>query len=87
MVTCLQDKWNGQIALRGATGRSLAAFTSSSYWVVDVAVDYKISADLPAYCKGYNLTNRAYELNGSEGYQGSFPMVARRFTLGLEQRI
>ena len=82
-----QDKWNGQIALRGATGRSLAAFTSSSYWVVDVAADYKVSSDLHAYFKGYNLTNRAYELNGLEGYAGSFPMAARRFTFGLEQRI
>ena len=81
------DKWDGQLMLRGATGRDLAAYTSSAYWVVDLAANYKINANLKAYLKAYNLNNRAYEMKGVEGYAGEFPMAARYFSFGLEQRI
>jgi len=82
-----QDKWDAGLMLRGATGRALSTFTSSSYWVVDLAANYKISDDLKVYCKGYNLTNQAYELKGVVNAAGQFPMAARHFYLGLEQRL
>ena len=82
-----RDKWDAGLTLRGATGRSLAAFTSSSYWVVDLAANYKISSDLKAYFKAYNLNNRAYELKAETGYAGQFPIAARHFAFGLERRM
>ncbi|CQR70165.1 Vitamin B12 transporter BtuB precursor [Sporomusa ovata DSM 2662] len=81
------NKWDGQLMLRGATGRDLTAYTSSAYWVVDLAANYKINANLKAYLKAYNLNNRAYEMKGVEGLAGEFPMAARHFYFGLEQRI
>lgn len=63
------------VALRGATGRSTAAYTSSSYWVLDLSANYQIEENLRAYAKIYNLTNRAYELRSVARTQGVFPMA------------
>ncbi|BBB92137.1 MAG TPA: TonB-dependent receptor [Methylomusa anaerophila] len=85
-----QDKWNADLSLRGATGRNLKAFSSEDYWVVDLGVNYKINPDTRAYLKVYNLANEAYELRGSyktSDITGAYPMPARQFVFGIDQRI
>ncbi|BBB89444.1 MAG TPA: TonB-dependent receptor [Methylomusa anaerophila] len=82
-------KWDAGLTLRGATGLSRAAFTTSSYWVVDLSAKYKISPDLIASFKVYNLANTAYEVRGVTAPNpiGFYPMAARHFYLGLERRM
>lgn len=82
-----REKWNAGLALRGATGRSLSAYTASSYWVLDLSANYQVQEDLRIYAKAYNLTNRAYELRGEAGTRGVFPMAARHIYFGVEQRL
>lgn len=82
-----QGKWDAGLALRGASGRSTAAYTASSYWVVDLTASYQIHENLRTYAKVYNLTNRSYELLGANGIPGAYPMAARHLYFGLEQRI
>lgn len=82
-----QDKWNAGLAVRGASGRNLSAYTANSYWVMDLTAGYQIDAGLRAYAKVYNLTNRAYELRGEAGTRGVFPMAARHLYFGLERRL
>ncbi len=84
-----QDKWNAGLTLRSATGRSLTAFTSKSYVTLDMIANYKINTDTRVYLKGYNLTNKAYELSSSNGYgdPGTYPMPGRNFYVGVEHRM
>lgn len=84
-----QDKWDGSLTLRSATGRSLEQYTSRSYVTLDMMANYKINPDTRIYLKGYNLTNKAYELSSANGLgvAGSYPMPGRNFYLGIEQRM
>ncbi len=85
-----QDKWEAALALRGASGRNLQAFTSKSSWVMDVTASYKLNEDTKAYFKVYNLTNQAYELRGSYtdiGTAGGYPMTSRHFFVGVERKL
>ncbi len=82
-----QGKWDAGLSLRGASGRSLAAYTTNSYWVLDLMTGYQIKENLRAYVKAYNVTNRAYELRGANGIQGAYPMAARHLYFGVEQRL
>lgn len=87
---------NVDVMGRGATGRSLEAFTSRQYWVLDIAASYQVKPDVKVYAKVYNLTNRAYETlyskdtawlpNGTLG-QGALPMSSRQIVFGVEGRI
>lgn len=83
-----QDKWNSSLTLRSASGRDLAKFTGKAYTTLDMVVNYKMNANTRAFLKGYNLTNEAYETTGStwSTTTGEFPMPARSFYLGLEQK-
>jgi vitamin B12 transporter len=84
-----QDKWDASLTLRSATGRSLREFSSKSYVTLDMIANYKINPDTRVYLKGYNLTNKAYELSSANGYgdAGSYPMPGRNFYLGVEHRM
>ncbi len=82
-----KDLWHLGVTGRGASGRSSETFTSSSYWVWDAAVDYKMNENAVAYVKVNNITNRDYELNGtnaSSGGPGGFPMSARNYQVGIQ---
>lgn len=86
-----QDKWNSELTLRTASGRSIERFTSSDYTVLDMVVNYQLSPETRIYAKGYNLTNRAYEVrscgDSSWIYAGAYPMPGRSFYVGIEQKI
>ncbi|TWH46120.1 TonB-dependent siderophore receptor [Sporomusa sp. KB1] len=90
------DAWNVNVMGRGATGRSLEAFTSRQYWVLDVAASYQIKPNIKVYAKVYNLTNRAYEttyakdtayLSDGSMAAGALPMSSRQFVFGVEGRM
>lgn len=82
-----QDKWDAGLTLRSASGRSLTHFTSQSYAVLDMIVNYQVTSDTRIYVKGYNLTNEAYELRGYNWPIGAYPMPARHFLFGVEKHI
>ena len=81
------NAWNVNVLLRGATGRSLDAFTSRQYWVTDVAASYQMNPDVKVYAKVYNLTNRAYETMYLFDTVGTQPMASRQFVFGVEGRL
>ncbi|CVK20139.1 TonB-dependent receptor plug domain-containing protein [Sporomusa sphaeroides] len=81
------NAWNVSASLRGATGRSLDAFTSRQYWVTDVAASYQMNPDVKVYAKVYNLTNRAYETMYLFDTVGTQPMASRQFVFGVEGRL
>ncbi|WP_083945391.1 TonB-dependent receptor plug domain-containing protein [Sporomusa sphaeroides] len=83
------NAWNVSAALRGATGRSLEAFTSRQYWVTDLAASYQVTPDVKVYAKVYNLTNRAYETAYMTGWNavGGLPMASRQIVFGVEGRL
>lgn len=87
-----QDKWNASLTMRAASGRSLKQFTASSYVTLDLVANYKVNPDTRIYLKGYNLTNRAYELKSLSTFNGTltpgaYPMASRSFYVGIEQRM
>lgn len=82
-VSYADEKWNIDIDGTGATGRSATRFTSSRYWIVDLAMNYSIDKHARAYFKVNNLTNQDYELVG-DSQLGSFPMPARNYQLGVK---
>lgn len=84
-----QDKWDAGLTLRSATGRSLEQFTSRSFVTLDMVANYQLQPDTRIYFKGYNLTNRAYEVRGVGDWMtpGAYPMAARSFYLGVEHKL
>lgn len=88
-VQYTQDEWDAGLTLRAARGRSLTRFEYDSYLTLDMVVNYKINPDTRVYLKGYNLTNKAYDLKGNNGWGtvGAYPMAARNFSIGVEHRM
>ena len=82
-VNYAQKAWDVSLNLTGATGRSLERFSSSSYWVLDLAVNYKIDKNAKLYFKWNNITNQAYEVWGNSSI-GNFPMPASNWQIGLK---
>ena len=82
-----KDAWNINLLGRGATGRSLDAFTSKRYWVLDVGASYQMNPDVKLYAKVYNLTNRAYEIIHTDYGVGAQPMPSRQIVIGVEGRL
>ncbi|MCC5463905.1 TonB-dependent receptor plug domain-containing protein [Pelosinus baikalensis] len=82
-----QDKWNADLTMRSATGRSLEGYTSKSYLTLDMVVNYQLNSSTRIYAKGYNLTNEAYELAHVWYDAGSYPMPGRSFYVGVEHRM
>lgn len=82
-----QDKWNSDLTVRSATGRSLQGYTSQSYVTLDLVVNYQLNSSTRLYAKGYNLTNEAYELAHVWYDPGSYPMPGRNFYVGVEHRM
>ena len=75
------------LTARGASGRSTDYFTSSSYWVLDTSIQYKMNETTRAYFNVYNLTNKAYETvgtNASYGGPGGYPMPGRYYRFGVQ---
>lgn len=82
-----QGKWNAALDLRGASGRDTAAYSSKSYWALDLMASCQVSKEQKIYAKVCNLTNAAYELLGRSGVAGAYPMAGRSFFIGMEQRL
>jgi vitamin B12 transporter len=82
-----QDKWDADLTLRSGTGRSLQGYTSQSYVTLDLVVNYQLNSSTRLYAKGYNLTNKAYELAHYWYDPGSYPMPGRNFFVGIEHRM
>ncbi|WP_378952769.1 TonB-dependent receptor plug domain-containing protein [Pelosinus sp. sgz500959] len=82
-VTYKKDAWNIDMTGTGATGRSLARFTSNSYWVWDLSVNYDVNKQTRTYVKVNNITNQAYEVWGNSTI-GNFPMPGRNYQVGVQ---
>jgi vitamin B12 transporter len=86
-VDYTNSAWDVNLTGYGATGRSLATFTSSNYWIWDTTVNYKLDKNTRAYLKVNNITNQDYEINGSDasyGGPGGFPQASRNYQMGVQ---
>lgn len=82
-----QDALSVNITARGASNLSQEYFTSSGYWVMDTAVQYKLGDNARAYFNVFNLTNKAYETIGSRNTDagvGGYPMPGRNYRFGVQ---
>ena len=81
-------KFRAQLAARGGSGgdRSFLgnkAFADSSFFTMDLALDYQFTKGWSMYGKIYNLTNASYtELAGTENGSNLYPMPSRYFVIG-----
>lgn len=85
-----KDKLDAGITMLSGTGRDTRAYTSDSYFTLDMNIRYRAAKDTQVYLKGYNLTNQAYEVIGTspEYYKvpGKYPMARRSFVIGVEKQ-
>ncbi|HWR05572.1 TonB-dependent receptor [Sporomusa sp.] len=82
------EQWNVNLNGQGVSGRNTTRFVDSSYWIWNMAVNYKINENANVYLNAFNITDKAYELisSGTSGTYngiGNYPMAARNFQLGI----
>ena len=86
-VSYTKDRWSADADMNYVTGRSKERFTDSSYFTLDLGVNYQVNDALKLYLKGSNLTDESYESIGATGdiWQplGAYAMPGRHFTLGM----
>lgn len=79
-----KNKWNVSTQLNYVTGRSVNAYTDSSYFTWDMNVNYQINDTTKVYAKGFNLTNESYEIEPNSYNKGAYAMPERHFVIGME---
>ena len=86
-VSYTKGRWSADADMNYVTGRSKERFTDSSYFTLDLGVNYQVNDALKLYLKGSNLTDESYESIGATGsiWQplGAYAMPGRHFTLGM----
>lgn len=80
-----RDRWFAELAYTVYSGNDTRYFTSSSFGVLDLSVNYKMAKDLQLYLNVYNLLDTAYETRAKASYgTGAFPEPSRSFLLGVK---
>lgn len=82
-VSYEKNRWSVNNAFTYVTGRSVAKYSDSSYFVWDMNVNYKLNESTKIYAQGFNLTNEAYEVEPSTTI-GSYAMPERHYVVGVE---
>ena len=79
-------QWDVNLNGLSATGLSTNRFIDSSYWVWNLAANYKMTPAASVYLNVYNLGDKAYELtsSGTGSGRGNYPMASRNFQLGVK---
>lgn len=78
-------QWNVNINGQSASGRDTSRFVDSSYWVWNLATNYKVNDSTKVYFNIYNLGDKPYELVSSgTSDKGNYPMASRHFTMGVK---
>ncbi|WP_312197424.1 TonB-dependent receptor plug domain-containing protein [Anaerospora hongkongensis] len=78
-------QWNVNINGQSAAGRDTSRFVDSSYWVWNLATNYKVNDSTKVYFNIYNLGDKPYELVSSgTSEKGNYPMASRHFTMGVK---
>lgn len=78
-------QWNVNINGQSASGRDTSRFVDSSYWVWNLATNYKVNDSTKVYFNVYNLGDKPYELVSSGStIKGNYPMASRHFTMGVK---
>lgn len=84
-VTYNHNRWNVSNDFTYITGLS-ERYTSHSYFLWDVGINYQWTKDTKVYAKLNNLTNEHYEstsINNSFYPVGAFAMPARNYVIGV----
>ena len=77
-------QWNVNVNGQSASGRDTSRFVDSSYWVWNLATNYKVNDTTKIYFNIYNLGDKPYELVSSDYDKGNYPMASRHFTMGVK---
>ncbi|HAK74851.1 MAG TPA: hypothetical protein DCP36_17250 [Sporomusaceae bacterium] len=77
-------QWNVNVNGQSASGRDTSKFVDSSYWVWNLATNYKVNDSTKVYFNIYNLGDKPYELVSSDYDKGNYPMASRHFTMGVK---
>ncbi len=76
-------RWFSDLAYTIYSGNDKKYFTSSSFGVLDLALNYKLTADTQIYLNLNNILNKAYETKALASYgPGALPESGRNFTIG-----
>ncbi|WP_251423227.1 TonB-dependent receptor plug domain-containing protein [Veillonella agrestimuris] len=82
-LTYNKNKWDITNNLTYVTGRS-DLYTSNSYFLWDMNINYQWRPDTKFYIKGYNLTNEHYESSAATNLvRGAYAMPKRHFVAGV----
>ena len=78
--------WLFTLNANAVTGQSEKQFVDSSYFTLDLGVQYKINDNAKLFINGYNLTNARYAEFGGlyKNGEAKYPMAGRSFIIGAE---
>ncbi|WP_366072739.1 hypothetical protein [uncultured Anaerovibrio sp.] len=84
-LTYDKDKWFADLACTIYSGNDTKYFSSSSFNIWDLAINYHFNKDILVYLNINNITNAAYETKALATYgPGALPEVGRNFMLGVK---
>ncbi len=77
--------WSADLAYTIYSGNNIKYFTGSSFGVLDLAINYKLTKDTQVYFNVNNVLNKAYETKALAAYgPGALPESGRNFMLGVK---
>ena len=77
--------WFADLAYTIYSGNNIKYFTGSSFGVLDLAINYKLTKDTQVYFNVNNVLNKAYETKALAAYgPGALPESGRNFMLGVK---
>lgn len=84
-LTYDKEKWFADLACSIYSSNDTRYFTSGSFNVWDLALNYRLNKDLQLYLNVNNITNAAYETKALASYStGALPEMGRNFMFGVK---
>lgn len=80
-----RDRWFADLSYTVYSGNDTRFFSDSHFDLIDLSVNYRVTADWQLYLNVYNILNTAYETRALAVYGlGALPEAGRSFMLGAK---
>ena len=80
-----RDRWFADLSYTVYSGNDTRFFSDSHFDLIDLSVNYRVTADWQLYLNVYNILNTAYETRALAVYgPGALPEAGRSFMLGAQ---
>ncbi|WP_314624930.1 TonB-dependent receptor [uncultured Selenomonas sp.] len=80
-----RDRWFADLSYTVYSGNDTRFFSDSHFDLIDLSVNYRVTADWQLYLNVYNILNTAYETRALAVYgPGALPEAGRSFMLGAK---